>query len=179
VDEESREPIEEPGREGLLIATDLGRSLMPIIRYPVGDRGQWVEPKGTRDRKFLLMGRSEEAAKVGLVKLYVEDIRQVLLEFKKDLGAANFQMIVVHHDRLDGLILRIAAAGSSKPDGALADRIIGAIHAVRPLYEQFVREQLVHAMKVEWVGMDRLETNSRTGKMRKVIDKRMTGDRGR
>jgi phenylacetate-coenzyme A ligase PaaK-like adenylate-forming protein len=179
VDEESGKPIEETGREGLMIATDLGRSLMPIIRYPVGDRGMWVEPKGTPDRKFLLMGRSEEAAKVGLVKLYVEDIRKVLLEFKNELGAANFQMIVVHHDRLDGLILRVASAGAAKPNGLLSERIISAIHAVRPLYEQFVGEKLVHAMKIEWVGMDQLETNPRTGKMRKVIDKRLAGDRGR
>jgi phenylacetate-CoA ligase len=178
VDEESRAPIEGTGREGLLIATDLGRSLMPIIRYPVGDRGMWLEPKGAKDRRFLLMGRSEEAAKIGLVKLYVEDVRKILLEFRQELGAANFQMVVVHHDRLDGLVLRIASGGAAKPDGVLAERIIGAIHAVRPLYEQFVREALVHAMKIEWVGMERLETNPRTGKMRKVIDRRMTDSGG-
>ena len=173
VDEDTLKPIEETGREGLLIATDLGRSLMPIMRYPVGDRGMWLEPKGTTDRKFLLMGRSDEAAKVGLVKLYVEDIRKVLIDFKNELGAANFQMVVVHHERLDGLILRIASCGTAEGDAALADRIIGAIHAVRPLYEQFVRERQVHAMKIEWVEMEQLETNSRTGKMRKVIDNRL------
>jgi phenylacetate-CoA ligase len=151
---------------------------MPIIRYPVGDRGLWLEPQGARDRKFLLMGRSEEAAKVGLVKLYVEDVRKILLDFKKELGAANFQMVVVHRDRLDGLVLRVAPAGGAKPDGATAEKVIGAIHAVRPLYEQFVREKLVHAMRVEWVGMDQLETNPRTGKMRKVIDKRMSVEGG-
>jgi phenylacetate-CoA ligase len=178
VDEDTRAPIEETGREGLLIATDLGRSLMPIIRYPVGDRGLWLDPKGTRDRKFLLMGRSDEAAKIGLVKLYVEDVRNILIEFKHELGAANFQMVVVHHDRLDGLVLRIAAAGDSKPDGALAGKIVAAIHAVRPLYEQFVREKQVHAMRVEWVGLEQLETNPRTGKMRKVIDRRMAVEGG-
>jgi phenylacetate-CoA ligase len=178
VDEETGRPIEETGREGLLIATDLGRSLMPIIRYPVGDRGLWLEPKGARDRKFLLMGRSEEAAKIGLVKLYVEDVRNVLLGFRNELGVSNFQMIVVHHDRLDGLILRVAAAGDAKPDGALAERIVGAIHEVRPLYEQFVREKQVHAMKLEWVGLEQLETNPRTGKMRKVIDRRLASEGG-
>jgi len=179
VDEETRKPIVETGREGLLIATDLGRSLMPIIRYPVGDRGLWLEPAGMPDRKFLLMGRSEEAAKVGLVKLYVEDVRKILLDFRRELGAANFQLVVDHHGLRDGLILRIAVGGAAKPDGALAKRVIDAIHAVRPLYEQFVRERLVHAMKIEWVGIDRLETNPRTGKMRKVIDRRMTGEGGR
>jgi phenylacetate-CoA ligase len=94
------------------------------------------------------------------------------------LGVSNFQMIVVHHDRLDGLILRVAAAGDAKPDGALAERIVGAIHEVRPLYEQFVREKQVHAMKLEWVGLEQLETNPRTGKMRKVIDRRLASEGG-
>jgi phenylacetate-CoA ligase len=178
VDEETLAPISETGRAGLLIATDLGRSLMPIIRYPVGDRGLWLEPEGARDRKFMLLGRSEEAAKIGLLKLYVEDVRKVLLEFKKELGAARFQMVVVHHDRLDGLILRVASGGAARPDGVLAERLVGAIHAVKPLHEQFVREAKIQPMKIEWIGMDELETNPRTGKMRRVIDRRMTGEGG-
>ena len=178
VDEETGVPIAETGREGLLIATDLGRALMPIIRYPVGDRGLWLEPKGARDRKFMLLGRSEEAAKIGLIKLYVEDVRKVLLEFKNELGAANFQMVIVHQDRLDGLVLRIASGGTAKPDGILTEKVVGAIHAVRPLLEQFARETKIHPIKIEWIGRDQLETNPRTGKMRKVIDRRMTGEGG-
>jgi phenylacetate-CoA ligase len=178
VDEGTREPIEEPGREGLLIATDLGRSLMPIIRYPVGDRAMWVEPKGTPDRKFLLMGRSDEAAKVGLVKIYTNDVREILLDLKHELGPVNFQLVVVHHDRLDGLIVRVAAS-DRKPAPAMDDLLVRRIHAARPLYEEFVRDAKVHPIRVEWVEPGALEKNPRTGKMRHVIDRRMAGTGGR
>lgn len=178
VDEVTRRPIEETGREGLLVATDLGRSLMPIIRYPVGDRGMWLEPKGTADRKFLLMGRSDEAAKVGLVKIYTNDVREILMGLKGDLGPVNFQLVVVHHDRLDGLIVRVAAPSAAKATAAAADLLVRRIHEARPLYEEFVREAKVHPIRVEWVEPGGLETNPRTGKMRHVIDRRMAGARG-
>ena len=179
VDEATRRPIEETGREGLLVATDLGRSLMPILRYPVGDRGMWLEPKGTKDRKFLLMGRSDEAAKVGLVKIYTNDVREILMELKSDIGPVNFQLVVVHHDRLDGLIVRVAAPAATKATAAAADLLVRRIHEARPLYEEFVRDSKVHPIRVEWVEPGGLETNPRTGKMRHVIDRRMAGSGGR
>src|SRR5207302_7734952 len=122
-------------------------SLMPIIRYPVGDRAMWVEPKGTPDRKFLLMGRSDEAAKVGLVKVYTEDVREILTGMKNELGPVSFQLIVVHHDRLDGLIVRVAAP-ERKPAPAMNDLLVRKIHQARPLYEEFVRDAKVHPIRV-------------------------------
>ncbi len=58
LDEETDIPIEETGRPGRIVFTSLPRRLMPLIRFPTGDRAQWVDPLGTPDRKFLLMGRA-------------------------------------------------------------------------------------------------------------------------
>ena len=171
LDEETLQPIEEPGREGLIYATSLTRSLMPVLRYPVGDRGAWREPAGTPDRKFLLLGRSEEAARVGLVKLYVDDVRRALSAFKDESAIVDFQMLVVHHDLRDGLVLRLAAAPSGGREAA-AGRIVAELHRMRPLYEQFVRESKIHAIRVEWVRPGELETNPRTGKLKRVVDRR-------
>lgn len=170
LDDETLRPVTEPGREGLIVATNLIRTLMPIVRYPVGDRGTWAEPQGAPDRKFRLLGRSEEAARIGLVKLYAGDVLGALEPLRAELGVANFQMIVVHRDRLDGLILRLAAE-SPRPDADA--RIVAAIHAARPLYEEFARDAKVHPIRIEWVGTGGLETNPRTGKMRRVIDRRL------
>jgi len=172
LDEATGVPIEEPGREGNLVVTNLARSLMPILRYPVGDRGRWVEPKGTPDRKFLLMGRSEEAARVGLVKLYVDDVRRILATLPAEVGVADFQMIVVHHDLRDGLVLRVAASADQARLAAATERVIAELHRARPLYEQFVRESKIHAARVDWVRPGQLETNPRTGKLRRIVDRR-------
>jgi phenylacetate-CoA ligase len=175
LNEDTFDPITEPGVEGILVLTNLTRTLMPIIRYPVGDRGRWIEPVGTPDRKYALLGRSEEAARIGLVKLYVDDVRAVLKPFKDRLQISGFQMIVIHHERMDGLILKIARAARAE-DAVLdaeAKEIVGAIHQSRPLYEQFVRESKIHEIRIEWVKPGTLETNPRTGKLKKVIDRRL------
>ncbi|MFX5046192.1 hypothetical protein ABTC39_20460, partial [Acinetobacter baumannii] len=37
IDEATGEPIDEINRSGMLVVTSLTRTLMPLIRYPVGD----------------------------------------------------------------------------------------------------------------------------------------------
>lgn len=175
LDEVTLRPIEETGREGLIVVTNLTRTLMPIVRYPVGDRGLWIEPRGRSDRKFRLMGRSEEAARIGLVKLYVEDVRQALERHRKRLAISEFQLVIIHHARLDGLILRLASGHSSQTLRPHAAKIAAAVHRARPLYEQFVQEKKVHPIRIEWVKPGSLEVNARSGKLRRVIDRRLNG----
>jgi len=174
LDEQTHKPIEGTGLEGLLVVTNLARTLMPIVRYPAGDRGMWLEPKGTPNRKFVLMGRSEEAARIGLIKLYVQDVRDVINLFRAELGILDFQLIVIHQDLLDGLIVRIAANADAEKLRDNAQKVVEEIHRARPLYEEFVRDNKVHPIEIQWIKMSELETNSRTGKLRRVIDRRLS-----
>lgn len=57
VDEKTGEVIEDRGIKGRLIATNLTKTLLPVIRYPVGDLAVWREPKGKKFRKLKLVGR--------------------------------------------------------------------------------------------------------------------------
>jgi phenylacetate-CoA ligase len=175
IDEVTGKPITGENREGLIVVTNLTRTLMPIVRYPVGDRGAWVEPRGTKDRKFRLMGRSEEAARIGLVKLYVADVRAAIERHRSRLKIGDFQLIVIHRARRDGLIARLSSANSPNKLRAFSPRIVADIHRVRPLYEQFVREGKIHPIAIEWVGAGELEVNARSGKLRRVIDRRLDG----
>src|SRR5262249_24337704 len=43
VDDVTGEPITTPGVPGRVLVTNLFRMLMPIIRYPAGDRAEWVD----------------------------------------------------------------------------------------------------------------------------------------
>jgi phenylacetate-CoA ligase len=173
LDEATLRPIDDVEREGLLVVTALRRRLMPIVRYPVGDRGVWLEPKGTHNRKFRLLGRSEEGARIGLIKLYVQEVRQALEEFKTLFRIVDFQLIVYHQDELDGLVVRIATSADPASLAARSEDVVLAIHRARPLYAEFLRDRKVRPITVEWVAKDALETNPRTGKLRRVIDKRL------
>jgi phenylacetate-CoA ligase len=167
VDDATDEPITASGVPGRLIVTNLFRTLMPIIRYPVGDRAEWVEPERQR---FRLVGRSDEGARVGTVAMPTEDIRAVLIAADPDRLITGMQMVQRRWDGKDGLILRLACAGEPSPD--LTRRLVDAVYAARPLYPAEVEAGAIHHLIVEWVRRSELVTHPRTGKLQQVVDER-------
>jgi len=172
VDEETGKPILELGREGLAVATDLTRRLMPIIRYPVGDRAMWVEPAGTPDRKYRLLGRSEESARVASLSVGFEEAGAVVRAFAAKLGPAQFQMVMEHRGGKDGLILRVAGRAPAKTRAALARGITQTLYRSQPILRRFADDGKIHPLRIEWRAPGTLDTNPRTGKLRRIIDLR-------
>lgn len=185
IDEDTGEIITAPDRPGKLLLTNLTRLLMPIIRYPVGDRAQWLEPSaaaspgdsadgGCGERKFLILGRSEEAARVGPVSIYYEDARRFLDEqaLDGDLHISQFQMVLSHEERKDRLTFRIARAASAGASAVPTERLITAFHASRPMFAASVAAGMIHELQLEWADPAQMEVNPRTGKIKRVIDRR-------
>ena len=167
IDEATGKPISEPHIPGKIYITNLKRKLMPIIRYPAGDRACWSDANITqKDRKFTLLGRAEEAARIGPVTMYYEDTLQILSEFQ----LSRFQMLIRHRDLKDELVLRIAPHTSleTKPD------LLTAFYKARPMFVDAVRKDVIHPLVIEWVNEDELTINTRTGKLKRVIDERHT-----
>ncbi|WP_036595650.1 phenylacetate--CoA ligase family protein [Ottowia thiooxydans] len=175
IDDATGEPIDVPGRTGRIVLTNLARRLMPIIRYPVGDRGEWLDPVGTPSRRFRLLGRTEEGARVGPMSLYVDDMRQALTDLEHSempLGFRDFQMVIEHHERLDACCLRIAVERPQERTIEDTRRVIDRVYAARPMYRDLQDQQLVHGLTVQWVTASDLHTNARTGKLLRVVDHR-------
>ncbi len=60
--DENHQPLP-PGRPGRMVVTDLMNHAMPLIRYEVGDWGQWIEgvcPCGRETRRVEILGRDKE-----------------------------------------------------------------------------------------------------------------------
>jgi phenylacetate-CoA ligase len=172
LDEETGAPIRESGRAGKVVLTNLTRKLMPVIRYPVGDRAMWVEPEGTPCRKFVLQGRSEEAARVGPVSLYYEDLRAVIAGLPEPTGVGAFQMELTHEQGRDRLTVRVAVADPRAVTEEQARGVVSAVYSARPTLQQAVEGKVVHPIRVEWVAPAALAINARTGKLRRVVDLR-------
>lgn len=172
IDEVDGTPIRETGQVGRVVVTNLTRLLMPIIRYPAGDMACWSEPAGTPDRRFRLMGRSEEGARVGPATLYLEDVRRVLGECRAELGAFEFQLLVEHVQQRDRLTVRIASEAAAAARAALADTIVRRLHAERPMLPDLIAQALIHPLQIDWVAPGGLEINTRSGKLKRVIDRR-------
>jgi phenylacetate-CoA ligase len=167
VDDVTGEPIRAPGVPGRLLVTNLFRTLMPIIRYPSGDRAEWVDAEC---RRFRLVGRSLEGARVGTVTMPVEDIRAVLVAADPDQHVSGMQMVQRRWDGRDGLILRLGYL--QEPPAGLSERLVEAIYTARPLYPAEVAAGAIHHLRIEWVRRSELLTNPRTGKLVQVIDER-------
>ncbi|MFC9330130.1 phenylacetate--CoA ligase family protein [Kitasatospora sp. NPDC057015] len=167
VDEVTGEPVTAAGVPGRVVVTNLFRTLMPILRYPTGDRAEWVDPDRQR---FRLLGRSVEGARVGTVAMPTEEIRAVLVAADPDHVIAGMQMVQRRWDGRDGLILRLGC--TEDPPADLGGRLIEAVYAARPLYPAEVASGAIHHLAVEWVPRSELVTNPRTGKLQQVLDER-------
>ncbi|MFJ2865725.1 phenylacetate--CoA ligase family protein [Kitasatospora sp. NPDC087314] len=168
VDDVTGEAITSPGTPGRVVVTNLFRTLMPILRYPTGDRAEWTD---AHRRRFRLLGRSTEGARVGTVALPTEEIRTVLLAADPDRHITGMQLVQRRWAGRDGLILRLGHTGC-RPDPELADRLVEAVYTALPLYPAEVALGSIHDLAVEWVPRSELVTNPRTGKLQQVLDER-------
>jgi phenylacetate-CoA ligase len=171
VDEDTGEPITTAGKKGKLVLTNLTRKLMPIIRYPVGDLGVWVEDETVqRYRKFLILGRSEEAARVGPASVYYDDIGHFLEEVKAQLQVQAFQLIIRHYEEKDELILRLAV--HNKPGPATLNEVRERLYQSRPFLLELSEKNMIHPPRFELVSVSELVYQPRTGKLKRVVDER-------
>lgn len=173
IDEDTLEPIEEVGRPGKILLTNRIRSLMPVIRYPVGDRAMWCEPldKNNPDRKYAILGRSEEAARVGPVSVYYEDMRDFLANLDLGIPIASFQLVIKHFELKDALTVRIVSSTKDKHHH-LSTTIAQQFGVARKMFAEAVTDKKIHPLLVEWIEPSEVEINARTGKLKRVIDQR-------
>lgn len=178
LDDSTDEPITEPGRPGRVVVTSLFRRLMPIIRYPAGDRAEWT---GTGPGHFRILGRAEEGVRVGPVSLYTQDAQDAVAAADTEGHVVGMQLVVRRWEGRDGLVLRLATAPGDDADGriaggreALAEAVVTQLETVRPLYPDSVRAGFVHPLSVEWARHRDLAVNPRSGKLVRVLDERPT-----
>ncbi|WP_169791055.1 hypothetical protein [Streptomyces katrae] len=171
LDDATGEPVTEPGRPGRVVVTSLFRRLMPIIRYPAGDRAEWT---GTGPGHFRILGRAEEGVRVGPVSLYTQDAQDAVAAADTAGQVVGVQLVVRRWDGRDGLVLRLATAPGEQGREELAKAVVTELENARPLYPDSVRAGFVHPLSVEWVRHRDLAVNPRSGKLVRVLDERPT-----
>ncbi|KMO97667.1 phenylacetate--CoA ligase family protein [Streptomyces roseus] len=173
LDETTGEPIREPGRPGRVVVTQLYRHLMPVIRYPAGDRAEWI---GAEGGAFRILGRAQEGVRVGPVSLYAQDVTDAVAVADAHGLVTGTQLVVRRWEGRDGLVLRLATAAGQDPAAleVLAKAVVTGLDAARPLYPDSVAAGFVHPLRVEWARHRDLVVNPRTGKLVRVLDERPT-----
>lgn len=174
VDEDTNQVITEPNIGGKLLVTNLNRQLMPLIRYPVGDMAMWCEPKGTKNRKFKLLGRSQEGARIGPATLYIQDLIDVLDYFNQEVHILNFQLLVTHNEQKDKAVIKVVPVTPPSNVEELSSRILEYLYSQRVMFKELLDNNIIHPFSIQWCKVDDLESNLRTGKTKRILDKRMS-----
>lgn len=168
VDEETLLPITEKGVVGKMLLTNLTRKLMPIIRYPSGDRAMWIDDD-QKNRKFQLCGRSDEAARLGTISVYYENTRDMVLDLFPNNKGMFFQMITEHLEMKDQLTLCVYT--DEQVDMVeMVQKITKAFEESKTTYRDLVNKNLIHPLKVVIQKNSAVQRNERTGKIKRIID---------
>ncbi|WP_432015039.1 phenylacetate--CoA ligase family protein [Streptomyces cucumeris] len=169
LDEHTGEPVTRAGVPGRVVVTDLRRRLMPVLRYPVGDRAEWTDPAAGL---FRILGRAEEGVRVGPVALHTQDVHDVVRAADVAGRISGVQLVVRRWEDRDGLLLRLACDDPSEDLSELAASVEKAFHAARPMYAQSAAAGHVHPVALVWSRHADLAVNARSGKLIRVLDER-------
>ena len=169
IDPDTGEIITEMNKPGVVYITSLFKTLIPLIRYPAGDMAEYTEPEGVPDRKFRILGRSDVAARAGYVTIYPTDIGNVLKQCGIDYY--SYQIIADRDpvDSKDFFLFKIAVPENEKCD---TQGFLETLYKERTLIKDALTDGTLHMPRVEWCKPADLEYNTRTGKLKVIIDKR-------
>lgn len=152
---------------GEIIATNLDRVLMPVVRYRTGDLGRWVKvddcPCGFRGLSFELLGRCDDLLVVGGINLMPVDVAAGLSELPV---SQSFQMVARTSLGKDLLLLRLEAEEKLADTKVIAALKKGSYKIAESLHEGWMN------IEIEWFKPGEIKRNERTGKLKTVIDER-------
>lgn len=164
IDPDTGKVITEMNKPGVIYITSLFKTLIPLIRYPAGDLGEYTEPEGIPDRRFRILGRSDVAARAGYVSLYHEDVGEILR--KCGIDYYSYQIISKRGSK-DYFLFKIA---SPKPGDT--EEFIKTLLNERSMLKAAVEDGDINLPVVEWCKPADLDYNPRTGKLKAVMDMR-------
>lgn len=164
IEPDTGEVITEMNKPGVIYITSLFKTLIPLIRYPAGDMGEYTEPEGTPDRKFRILGRSNVAARAGYVTLYPQDVGNVLNICGIDYYSYQ---IIVERNGQDYFLFKIAS-----PKKGDTEKFLETLYKERAVLKDALNDRTIGVPVVEWCKPSDLEYNPRTGKLKAIIDRR-------
>ncbi|MBI5744931.1 MAG: AMP-binding protein [Elusimicrobia bacterium] len=175
VDQDTLKPVKQ-GEIGELVVTGLSKKHMPIIRYRVGDLGRWLMKPcacGRKEPLFEILGRCDDRIHVGGAHLFVNDIQNALGKVP-DL-TFNFQVVIGKKGHRDTLAIRVEVKDPAAlaRAGELADLLWRQVEQHCEDLHESVRMRWLDKPVIEVLKPGTIERVLRTGKIRKVIDKRV------
>ena len=111
----------------------------------------------------------------------MQDITSIIESFHHELKVLNFQIVITHHDERDKAVIKIVPEKivptriiqDNEAQRELSERIIQRLYAQRSMLKELLDTQKIHPVEIVWCRSDELESNPRTGKTKRILDKRL------
>ncbi len=174
VDPITGKPVED-GETGKIIVTNLNRTLMPLIRYDIGDMGRIIKEScscGRKTRLLELLGRSDDVLIIGGYNISPSIISQVISYFNK----LSFHFQVCADIKEGRAVLQVnietgketTSSERKELEQQFLERLIFEENALRFLIES----KGILTPEINVSNPRTLLRNPKTGKIKQVIDKR-------
>lgn len=177
VDPETHQPLPD-GEAGTIILTNIDRTLMPVIRYNVGDRGRIISgdcPCGRTTTRFELLGRSDEVVVIGADNVSIDAIATCVAQV-----AGLSQNFTIYGKLRDGLDLLEVLVEALEPlpeteKSTLCRKLVETILREKPVIASNLASGIIAFPVVTLLAPGELPRNPRTGKIKRVIEERHAG----
>lgn len=167
----------ERAENGDALVTVLKRNLHPIIRFRVGDEIEWVDEKcscGRTSKKFKLLNRSDNTIRFNASDIYLNELEKIVSNFE-DLSPF-YQITIEPKDNMLNFNFNVELKENNleidkfKLENNLKHHIKNQCYAL----SKDKHNNLIKELNVKVLLPKELKRISRTNKLRKVIDKRIS-----
>ena len=162
------ESITAEGIKGNIVITNLARHLMPIIRYPMGDVAEWIDYES---RKFRLCGRGAVGVRLGPTSYDMVSLKEIVTSSLRNEKCNGFQVLLRRANGKDEMVFRIACQPQDPEQSSR--RIQEEMDRIHEEFAKEVAEGFVNPLVIEWVSVQDLHYNARTGKLKEIVDLRV------
>lgn len=172
IDEHTKELIHEPLKEGIILATNFTKILMPTIRYPVGDKGMWLE--GDRpNRKFILTNRTKKTEViVENVAISIINLINIVNKLPSELAISRFQLEVDLMNGKSQLLLKLGWTEFKQFTTHDIKNVENAIYEEIPQLLNLINEDKIRPIQIIFIELDKIKANVGPGKHKQIIDNR-------
>ncbi|WP_437754837.1 phenylacetate--CoA ligase family protein [Sorangium sp. So ce1389] len=160
----------EDGEEGRIVLTSLYRTLYPLVRYDIGDRGRFLDEGcacGLPYRKIEFLGRGGEFLSLSAdADVWVHQLVRAF----SDEGPSAMQLVLEPFGHNAHLVVRLE--GDHLDGGQVRRKILDRL----PVLGKAVEEGAI-MVSVDVLSPGALPRSHRTGKVRLVVDRRFKAAR--
>jgi len=173
IDPDSMAPVN-AGERGAIVVTNLGRKSFPVIRYMIGDDGIALTGEcqcGDPNPRFKLMGRSGDDFKLGGGFIAMEEFDRALSETGPEFSL-NYNVEITDVGNQVIIVLGVEAPDVKKA-GLLKQKLYDSILMRINEFKVGLKLGYIDKLEVNIVALGTLPRNPRTGKIKKLIDRRI------